>query len=138
MTQIDRYFKNSLDFPIPVLHLKFGEKIGTVAYDSSPNKNHGTIAGATWGKGILGPGLHCDGLNDGVQCPSISAYDITDAITLATWVYNRALTGDANTIIGRWISSYWLYTVANEVVKHRLKTSTGIDDIASDGGGFSQ
>lgn len=68
-------FMQSGDFPVPVLHLKFGKNTGTVAYDSSPNKLNGVIDGASWVKGYLGPGLSFDNLDDYVYVPDNDLLD---------------------------------------------------------------
>lgn len=60
-------FMQSGDFPVPVGYWKFGENAGTVAKDSSPEENDGTIHGASWVKGYLGPGLSFDAVDDYVD-----------------------------------------------------------------------
>ena len=47
-----------------VLHLRFDEGSGNIAYDSSVYGNNGTINGATWTDGVVGKGLRFDGVND--------------------------------------------------------------------------
>lgn len=84
---------------VPVLHLKFGENRGDVAYDSSPKGNDGDIEGATWVKGFLGPALDFDGGDDYVNIADADSLDITDAITIEARIkqdtiktYNMILT----------------------------------------------
>ena len=69
---------------VPVLYLKFGENSGDVAYDSSPEGNDGDLHGPTWVKGILGPALLFDGLDDYVNCGNIPAP--TTSVTVMGWV----------------------------------------------------
>jgi len=61
--------KLDADFPVPVLHMKFGEGKGNIAYDSSPHGNHGTIHGASWVRGHTGSALSFDGVDDYVSVP---------------------------------------------------------------------
>lgn len=77
-----RYQMESGDFPVPVLHLKFGENAGVVAYDSSPEGNDGDVDGATWVRGYLGPGLDFDGLDNYVKVDPDSSLDVTEMTLL--------------------------------------------------------
>ena len=87
MPQIGRHFMPNLrraawgfmqsgDFPVPVLHLKFGENTGTEAKDSSPEGNDADIDGASWAKGHLGPGLDFDGIDNRLEALSCSGLPV--------------------------------------------------------------
>lgn len=75
-------FMQSGDFPVPVGHWKFGKNTGTVLYDSSPNGNDGTIHGASWVKGWLGPALSLDGIDNYISYGNGSSLDLTDDFTI--------------------------------------------------------
>ncbi|MDD3927196.1 MAG: LamG domain-containing protein, partial [bacterium] len=63
---------------------------GTTAGDSSDNNNNGTLVNmdtnTCWVNGRLGKALAFDGVNDYVNCGSNSSLNITDAITIETWI----------------------------------------------------
>jgi hypothetical protein len=84
---------------------KFDEGSGTAAIDSSGNGNTGTlINGPVWADGKCGKALSFDGVDDHVQVPQGSSLDVTDQITVETWVYPRAYvdnTGMVSHIISR-------------------------------------
>jgi len=79
-------FMQSGDFPVPVLWLKFGKNTGTEAKDSSPEGNDGTIEGASWVDGILGPGLEFDGIDNYVDCGADESLDNAYPITIIFWI----------------------------------------------------
>jgi len=65
---------------------KLDENTGTTV-NNSVNSNNGTIAGATWSSGaISNSGLSFDGVNDNVNIPNNSAFDIEQNITVMSWV----------------------------------------------------
>ncbi|GIW62072.1 MAG: hypothetical protein KatS3mg089_0924 [Patescibacteria group bacterium] len=78
--------------PGPVAYWKFDEGTGTTAYDSSTNKYHGIISGATWkqeGECLIGKCLYFDGVNDYIDLGSSSRYGATKttgAYTIEAWV----------------------------------------------------
>lgn len=78
-------FMQSGDFPVPMLHLKFGENTGNALADSSPEGNDGVNHGATWTKGYLGPGLSFDGKDDYVRVnkPILTA---ATKVTIEWWM----------------------------------------------------
>ncbi len=68
---------------------KFDEAEGRNAGDSSTNNNVGRLVGnPRWQPltGIAGGALVFDGVNDYVDCGNDSSLDITEQITVATWV----------------------------------------------------
>lgn len=84
---------------------KFDEGSGDTAADSSGNGNTGTlINGPVWVDGKQEKALSFDGVDDHVQVPQSSSLDVTDQITVETWVYPRAYvdnTGMVSHIISR-------------------------------------
>ena len=74
--------------PGPIAYWTFDEGSGTVAHDSSVNKNNGTLSGATWISGdqcLSGKCLYFDG-NDNVQIPNSKSLQITEDGTWEMWV----------------------------------------------------
>jgi len=67
-----------------VLYLKFDEGSGSIATDSSPFKNNGTIYGAIWVDGKFGKALSFDGVDDYVEVP---IFTLTDKVTVSAWAY---------------------------------------------------
>ncbi|MCX9028215.1 MAG: carboxypeptidase regulatory-like domain-containing protein [Candidatus Methanoperedens sp.] len=70
----------------PIASWKFDENIGTTAYDSSSNSNHGKINGATWTTGKIVNALSFDGINDYVDAGNPVSLQITGAISMEGWV----------------------------------------------------
>ncbi len=68
---------------------RFDEGQGVTAYDSSGERNHGTINGANYTQGILGNALQFDG-NDYVDCGMGYSLQLTNAITVEVWAYPTA------------------------------------------------
>jgi len=80
----------------PIAHWKLDEGSGTTAQDSSGNGNTGTIYGATWVIGKYGNGLSFDGGDDYISAGT--GYRPTTAITVAFWIYPRALADGAGLV----------------------------------------
>jgi len=76
----------------PVAEWNFEENVGTTAYDTSGNANHGVFGAGnsapTWSAGHQnsGAGLKFDGVDDYVEVGSGASLNITDAITIEAWV----------------------------------------------------
>jgi hypothetical protein len=89
----------------PVGYWNFDEGSGNTAADSSENGNTGTLNnGPVWVDGKFGKALGFDGVDDYVQVSQSSSLDVTDQITVETWVYPRAYvdnTGMVSHIISR-------------------------------------
>jgi len=67
---------------------EFDEGTGSIAADSSGNKNDGTlINGPTWTTGKIGNALSFDGVDDYVEVPRSSSLKIGEQITLEAWFY---------------------------------------------------
>jgi hypothetical protein len=84
---------------------KFDEGSGSTVVDISGNGNTGTLnSGPVWVDGKFGKALSFDGVDDHVQVPQSSSLDVTDQISVETWVYPRAYvdnTGMVSHIISR-------------------------------------
>lgn len=94
-------FMQSGDFPVPVGHWKFGKNTGTVAYDSSPNGNDGTIHGASWVKGYLGPGLSFDQLDDYVNFGDILNFAARAPFSIGVYIKPLEPTASYTTVLVR-------------------------------------
>jgi len=75
----------------PVAYWKFDEGTGTTTYDSTANKNNGTISGATWQTEdlcVVGKCLYFDGSGDTVEIADngTSTLDFTSQFTFSAWV----------------------------------------------------
>ena len=67
---------------------KLDEGSGTTAYDLSDYANDGTLAnGPQWTAGMLDGALQFDGSDDSVEVPHNASLSITDAVTIAAWIY---------------------------------------------------
>ncbi|UCF13308.1 MAG: type IV pilin [Thermoplasmatales archaeon] len=60
---------------------------GTIAVDSSGRDNHGNLFyGPQWTIGINGTALNYDGIDDYVEVPDNPSLDLSDEITIETWI----------------------------------------------------
>jgi len=91
---------------------KLNETSGTVASDSSGLGNDGTCQGdVSWVDGMIGGAWQGDGDGDYIQVPHSDSLDISDAVTVALWVYGGI---PPDQIIGKghgdatWLHSYGL------------------------------
>ncbi|MFZ3077096.1 MAG: LamG domain-containing protein [Candidatus Aenigmatarchaeota archaeon] len=92
----------------------FDEGSGTKAYDNSGNGNIGTLLPAgsepTWTTGKFGEGLQFDGADDYVDAGNASILNITDTITIGTWINIQAITGDDKILMkGSWWGPYTIW-----------------------------
>ena len=72
----------------------FEETSGVVVNDSSPARNHGTIAGAArTASGRYGRALSFDGVNDVVTIADSPSLDLSTGMTIEAWVRPSALSG---------------------------------------------
>ena len=106
----------------------FEEGTGVNAQDDSTNNNHGildvgaegnTDVSAAWDTGISGSGMTFDGKDDVLDCGKGASLDITEEITIITWL-NFRLKGFARPIVSKhsdadpgfllkWINGVGLY-----------------------------
>jgi hypothetical protein len=72
---------------------KFDEGKGTVASDSSGKNNNGTVYGANWVEGRYGTALQFDGADDYVDCGPGITLNISNAVTIESWIKPLNTTG---------------------------------------------
>ena len=111
----------------PVLELKFDEKTGTTAYDTSGNGNNGTISGATW-KGSAecksGACLSFDGSNDYVNVNDSSTLDVTSGVTVEAWVKISDQTPTFRIITEKDVSGQYSLFVMSDGLKARFRLNS--------------
>ena len=76
----------------PVAHWKMDEGSGSTIYDETDNNNDGTISGATWVDGKHGSALNFDGTDDYAAVTDNNILDITNRITVETWINSASVT----------------------------------------------
>jgi len=80
-------FSSEQTAPGPLGFWKFDEGYGSLAYDSSGRKNHGTITGATWVQnGVTGRALSFDGVDDNINMGDPQELGFTGAFSISAWV----------------------------------------------------
>ena len=113
----------------------FDENTGGTLRDTSPNRNRGTISGATWVEGKHGSALSFDGDNDYVRVNS--DYTLSPAeISIGAWV-NLQSTGRRHPIVEKvvpWESGYRLAITSAGRLQVELGTS---DDFYQESSGGS-
>jgi len=66
---------------------RLDEGVGTIAFDSSGNNNHGTLVnGPSWVNGKYGKALNFDGIDDYASIPDSPSLRV-QSFTLAAWIY---------------------------------------------------
>jgi concanavalin A-like lectin/glucanase superfamily protein/F5/8 type C domain-containing protein len=100
---------------------KLDEGAGTTVQDLSDYGNHGTLQGAPqWTVGMLDGALAFDGSADSVEIPHSASLSLTEAITVAAWIYMAPDSSGEMAIVskGRWGANDLPYelTVENGVV----------------------
>lgn len=70
---------------------RLDEGTGTKAHDCSPGAHDGTITGATWAPGKIGPGALAF-TGDAVDFGNPPAFQLTGAMTVSAWVLTNATT----------------------------------------------
>ncbi len=83
---------------------KFNEGSGSIAYDSSPYSNTGTITGAAWTSGKNGGGLLFDG-SDYVNVPDSLSLRPTTSITMCSLFNLTSFGGTYRTVLSKSTSS---------------------------------
>ncbi|MEM3455459.1 MAG: LamG domain-containing protein, partial [Candidatus Micrarchaeia archaeon] len=77
-----------------ISYWKFDEGSGTIAYDYLGYNNGTLLYGANWSQGVVNSAVNLDGVDDYVSVPTSSSLQspaITNAITIAAWVYLRSI-----------------------------------------------
>jgi len=83
-----------------ILHWRFDEGSGDEVYDSSGNGHVGTIEGATWAVGKIGPCLEFGGDGDRVVDENAPNYlNGLDAVSIAIWIKSDVAPTDKGFII---------------------------------------
>jgi len=81
---------------------KFDEGSGTIAYDSSGYNNNGTLYNSpTWTTGKVGGALSFDGADDYVDAGNGESFNMSNAITIAAWIYPRYSGSNEQLIISK-------------------------------------
>lgn len=91
----------------------FDDASGGIAIDSSGNGNDGALIGdPQWGVGKFGGALDLNGSTDYVEIADSDSLDITDAITVAAWLYRREHFL-SDTLVGKWgqLGNSWSYAL---------------------------
>jgi hypothetical protein len=107
----------------PLAYWKFDEGTGTIAYDSSINSYDGTINGASWIEGQIGPyALDFDGVNDRVDIPSSENVNIIDAVTIEAWVkFDELSTSRGQIIVDKWQVGSRSFNLFKDIDSHQNK-----------------
>jgi hypothetical protein len=122
------------EFGTLIAHWKLDETAGATAKDSVAT-NHGTLyGGATWQptSGMLDGALSFNGSTAYIRTANESYFDLTDAITVATWVKINAVTKDWQAIITKGDSAWRLSTVNKEPRIHFAVTNSPANYVNSD------
>jgi hypothetical protein len=100
---------------------KLDETSGTMAKDSSPGGNSGTVRGPTWARGKFGGGLAFPGGTETMTVPDIGAR-VTDNFTMAFWAdpnAARAVTPEACSGTSGLLSQrYAIFPTQAEIAKY--------------------
>jgi len=79
----------------PIAYWNFDEGSGTIAGDSSGNKNNGNIVNnPTWVKGIKGNALSFDGNDDYVDVGNPNTLQLTKDLSIGAWIKTNSLSGN--------------------------------------------
>ncbi len=105
----------------------FDKGSGTTVEDTSPNRNNGTIHGATWTGGVHGSALSFDGVNDYVRVSSDYTLNLTGGISVGAQVNLRA-TGTRQSLVEKVApgqSGYWLAVGTDGRLSVEIGTTNG-------------
>ena len=97
---------------------------GSVAADSSGERNTGAIRGATWTKGRHGRALRFDGAGAVVSVPPSASLNLTRAMTLSGWIRPSAPQDGWRAVVQRQADAYML-TAGSD----RLNRAGRLDDL---------
>ncbi len=116
---------------LPVGNWTFDEGTGTVAHDSSPYHNNGTLQnGAQWAHGGFSGGITFNGNSSDVLVNDSAAIDPA-SVSVSAWVNSAGSPGDFKYIVakganGCLAASYGLYTGANGGLEFYVSTDDGV------------
>ena len=122
-----------------LVHLALDEGTGTNATDSSGNGSNGALQnGPTWTTGVSGSALNFDGVNDTLYVGNWGGLtSITNAVTVAAWVYRNANQSGFVTVASRQVgtSYYEHFYLGFENGNYRwlVNTSSGYSNVALGG-----
>lgn len=92
-TQLEGNEKSLLTWSTKIGVWHFDEGTGGIAFDSSGRENHGTINGAQWTTGVNSSGLFLGGIDDYVSVVDSESFDITEQISIESWIKPQNNTG---------------------------------------------
>ncbi len=102
----------------------FDEGTGTVAYDSSPYGNTGTLVnGTTWTSGRYGGALSFDGVNDYVEVGDSDSLSPSDQISISFWVKPNSL-GNTGFVWRGWYD-YIVYGPEGDYIRFIIWDTSG-------------
>jgi len=121
----------------------FNETSGNIAHNNWFDRNHGTVYGGQWEKGIVNNALSLDGSSNYVEVPASS--DLTDAAlhyTVEVWVKPEVDNDYWTGVVGKPGRNYnfWLGYSNNPgggYVHHRFHSTAGTNDSCPDTPGGS-
>ena len=122
-----------------LVHLALDEGTGTNATDSSGNGSNGALQnGPTWTTGVSGSALNFDGVNDTLYVGNWGGLtSITNAVTVAAWVYRNANQSGFVTVASRQVGTtyYEHFYLGFENGNYRwlVNTSSGYSNVALGG-----
>ncbi|MBN2602607.1 MAG: type IV pilin [Candidatus Thermoplasmatota archaeon] len=104
ITELEGTEKSFSTWSIKVGVWHFDEGSGGVAFDSSGRENHGTIFGAQWSTGVNDSALYLDGIDDYIDVPDSESLDISEQISIESWLKPQNNTGlfsgEINGVVG--------------------------------------
>ncbi|HOZ53095.1 MAG TPA: DUF2341 domain-containing protein [bacterium] len=113
-----------------ILDFSMDEGAGSIVEDSSGNNNAGSISGASREIGLLNDSLRFDGINDYVNVSDSASLNMTDEITLASWVrwnINPASGAQWSSIINKNVDNQYRlhHSSNNSSFEFAIRTSAG-------------
>jgi hypothetical protein len=109
----------------PVAEWKLDEKTGSTAYDTSGNGNTGTINSCVWKVGKFGQGLQFTPPNSYVDVGSASILNITNTVSISSWVYFNSITGSQYFVSKGSYSTYAIGKANDNRFRVEYKDQTG-------------
>ncbi|HIH10145.1 MAG TPA: hypothetical protein HA254_05775 [Candidatus Diapherotrites archaeon] len=132
--------------PIPggnVLRLSFNDGTGSIAVDSSGNRNNAVVNGASWSRGVIDGALSFDGLDDYVEVPNSSGIEmLSNSFSIEAWVRVSGFGTQNDGIVfynDIWSSGYGLMRYSNTgIFQFCSKDSSKTNCVSQySGGGFT-
>lgn len=125
--------------PGPILYWKFDEKVGTTAYDSTLNRNNGTVDSASYWKTpdlcASGPCIYFTGGNNRVSKSYSSDTELdpgSGSMTISAWTKRSATATDTDYIVSRESTGgYNLYMNSSGNLCFEIKSGANTDTACS-------